>query len=91
MLGLTGTPDQVGRVAKAYRVYFAAVDRTEEDDDYLGAYRARNESAVDHSIVMYLINPRGEFVDFYTQREEAPEIARRIEERLRTYKHVREE
>lgn len=33
---LTGTPSQVARVAKRFRVYFAEVDRNEEDDDYLG-------------------------------------------------------
>lgn len=37
MLGLTGTPAQVARVAKAFRVYFTDVDRKEDDDDYLGA------------------------------------------------------
>jgi protein SCO1/2 len=37
MVGLTGTPAQVASVAKAFRVYFADVDRQEDDDDYLGA------------------------------------------------------
>lgn len=36
MVGLTGTPAQIGAVAKAFRVYFADVDRREDDDDYLG-------------------------------------------------------
>lgn len=36
MIGLTGTPGQVAKVAKAFRVYFAEVDRKEDDEDYLG-------------------------------------------------------
>ncbi len=40
MLGLTGTPAQVAKVAKKFRVYFAEVDHAEEDDDYLGEWGA---------------------------------------------------
>ena len=37
MIGLTGTPGQVAKAAKAFRVYFTEVDRVNEDDEYLGA------------------------------------------------------
>lgn len=72
MLALTGTPAQVGRIAKAFRVYFVETDKLDDDDEYL----------VDHSIVMYLIGPDGEFIDFYTQMTTAPEIAERIEQKI---------
>lgn len=36
MVALTGTPAQVAKAAKRFRVYFAEVDRNEGDDDYLG-------------------------------------------------------
>lgn len=39
MLGLTGTPAQVARVAKAFRVYFQEVDHEEGSEDYLGEWR----------------------------------------------------
>ena len=34
--------------------------------------------AVDHSIVMYLMGPDGQFIDFYTQLMSAPEIADKV-------------
>eukprot|EP00612_Vaucheria_litorea_P004989 CAMPEP_0171464420 /NCGR_PEP_ID=MMETSP0945-20130129/7749_1 /TAXON_ID=109269 /ORGANISM="Vaucheria litorea, Strain CCMP2940" /LENGTH=156 /DNA_ID=CAMNT_0011991511 /DNA_START=379 /DNA_END=849 /DNA_ORIENTATION=- len=55
---LTGTKEQVAKAARAYRVYFSSNADHEEDEDYL----------VDHSIVMYLLDKEGEFLDFYTQR-----------------------
>jgi cytochrome oxidase Cu insertion factor (SCO1/SenC/PrrC family) len=34
---------------------------------------------VDHSIVLYLVSPDGEFLDFFTQRMEVPDIVAKIE------------
>ena len=105
---LTGTPAQVARAAKKFRVYFSEVDTNEDDEDYLGSFGSAARSsahcaqhsrsvcgagttlptpaacppavrppphAVDHSIVMYLMGPDGEFIDFYSQLMSAPEIA----------------
>lgn len=58
---LTGTKDQVEKAAKAYRVYVSKADEHQEGEDYL----------VDHSIVIYLIAPDGECVDFLTQKTTA--------------------
>ncbi|CAI5716738.1 unnamed protein product [Hyaloperonospora brassicae] len=66
---LTGTQDQVADIAKAYRVYFSKADENDEDeDDYL----------VDHSIVMYLVGPDGEFLDFFTQAARVDDIVAKI-------------
>ena len=43
---------QVKDAARQYRVYYT---KTSEDEDYL----------VDHSIIMYLVDPEGSFVTFY--------------------------
>ncbi|URE23768.1 SCO1/SenC [Musa troglodytarum] len=53
LIGLTGTTDEIRQVARAFRVYYMKTE--EEGSDYL----------VDHSIVMYLMNPNMEFVKFF--------------------------
>ncbi len=45
------------------------------DDEYL----------VDHSIVLYLISPDGEFLDFFTQRMEVKEIVDRVMKHAEDY------
>ena len=47
-VGLTGTPDQITEVAKAYGVYFA---KSGSGEDY----------TVDHSAAVYLMDPHGRF------------------------------
>ena len=86
-VGLTGTPTQIAEACKAFRVFFHsnasplapgtdAVDP--QDEEYL----------IDHSIVMYLVGPHGEFVDFYTQMADADEVVARIKKQMREYSYV---
>ncbi|BAF07878.1 Os02g0159700, partial [Oryza sativa Japonica Group] len=63
LIGLTGTTDEIRKVARAYRVYYMKTE--EEGSDYL----------VDHSIVMYLMNPKMEFVKFYGKNYDADSLA----------------
>jgi protein SCO1/2 len=68
---LTGTPEQVNAVAKAYRVYWSKVDvTTDEDDD--------DEYSVDHTIVTYLMGPDGDFVDLFTSGVDSKQIIEKI-------------
>jgi cytochrome oxidase Cu insertion factor (SCO1/SenC/PrrC family) len=40
---------------------------------------------VDHSIVLYLVNREGEFVDFFTQRTQVGDVVDRIEKHIKDY------
>ncbi len=50
--GLTGTPEEIARVAKEYRVYYAEHRTGPGPNDY----------SMDHSSVLYLMDPKGAFL-----------------------------
>ena len=52
LLGLTGTPEQIAKVAKEYRVYYAEHRTGPGPNDY----------SMDHSSMLYLMGPDGKFV-----------------------------
>ncbi|KAF2306416.1 hypothetical protein GH714_017817 [Hevea brasiliensis] len=74
LIGLTGNPDEIKKAARAYRVYY--MKTAEEDSDYL----------VDHSIVMYLMDPRMEFVKFFGKNNDVESLADGIIKEIKQYK-----
>jgi protein SCO1 len=68
-IGLTGTPEQVAAVGKAYRIYYK---KRGEGSDYL----------VDHSTPVYLMNPKGQFDRVIPFGVSPEEIARQISEAM---------
>ncbi|CAL8462931.1 g2465 [Coccomyxa elongata] len=66
LIGLTGPLEKVKAAAKAYRVYYTKTN--DDPNDYL----------VDHSIIMYLLNPDGQFMSFYGKNYTATELAENI-------------
>ncbi|CAJ1806852.1 unnamed protein product [Sphenostylis stenocarpa] len=74
LIGLTGSPDEIKNVARAYRVYY--MKTAEEDSDYL----------VDHSIVIYLMSPDMEFVKFFGKNNDVDSLADGVIKEVKQYK-----
>ena len=67
IIALTGTVDEVKEAAKAYRVYFAKHPRGDGEYD------------MDHSAVIYVMDPAGRFAATFTPDSTAAAIAERLQ------------
>ncbi|KAG7454366.1 hypothetical protein MATL_G00258910 [Megalops atlanticus] len=74
LVGLTGTPEEVREAARGYRVYYSAGPK-DDDDDYI----------VDHTVLTYLINPDGLFLDYYNRTKSGEQIADSVRNHMKTY------
>ncbi len=73
ILGLTGEPRDIRAVADAYRVFYAKVPRQgDAEEDYL----------MDHSTVVYLMDPKGGLVSLFNHTDDAAKIAERLNQLL---------
>ncbi len=70
--GLTGTADQIATVAHEYRVYYAPHKTGPNPGDY----------TMDHSSILYLMNPDGQFAGILRADEGADQIAADLEKDL---------
>jgi len=70
ILALSGTPEEIAQAAKGYRVYFAK--HPEAGGDY----------SMDHSSVIYVMDPEGRFTASFTQENSPEEIAERLKKLL---------
>ena len=72
LIGLVGDYASTKSICKAYRVYFSTPPGADPKGDYL----------VDHSIFVYLMDPRGEFVEAFGQSTKTEEIIERVKKEL---------
>jgi cytochrome oxidase Cu insertion factor (SCO1/SenC/PrrC family) len=70
-VGLTGTPEQIQKVAKAYRVYYSKPP-DDNTTDYL----------VDHSIFTYLLDRNGNFVDYFGVNRDENQIVESLKRHI---------
>ncbi len=67
IVALTGSPEAVAQAAKAYRVFYAKHPRADGDYD------------MDHSAVIYVMNPEGRFTVTFTPDSSADAIVQRLQ------------
>ena len=71
IVGLTGSPEQVARAAKAYQVFYQKTP-SRDDAPYLMA----------HSSTIYLLDRRGRYIGFFSHDSKAEDIAQRLRKLL---------
>lgn len=70
LIGLTGTPEEIAGIARAYRVHYARSGDQASPDAYL----------MDHSSIMYLMGPGGDFVKHFTYTTDVAKLAAELKE-----------
>jgi len=65
LVGLSGTPEQIAQVAKAYKVYYAKAEASADKANY----------AMDHSSYVYLMDPDGRFMTVFPSDMDADKMA----------------
>ncbi|BFZ23393.1 hypothetical protein BsWGS_26432 [Bradybaena similaris] len=77
IVGFTGSDDEIREVAKKYRAYYGKGERN-ADNDYI----------VDHTIITYLINPKGDFVNYYDRSRSADQVINSIKGHIQKYNEL---
>lgn len=67
-VGLTGSPEAIAAAAKAYRVSYSKVENKDSPGDY----------SVDHSALVYLMDPEGRYVTHFSYGLSADQMAEKL-------------
>jgi protein SCO1 len=67
-VGLTGSAEAIAAAAKAYRVGYSKVENKESEGDY----------SVDHSALVYLMDPEGHYVTHFSYGLSADQMAEKL-------------
>jgi len=76
LVGLTGTPEEIASVAKAYRVFYQKVDRHDDGGD--GGNSDGSDYLMNHSSFIYLMGTDGSYIDNFAAGTTPQEMADRI-------------
>ena len=68
LVGLTGTPDEIAAVAKAYRVYYKKVPNKDVPSDY----------SMDHTGFIYLMDANGDYITHFTPTTPVDEMTSKL-------------
>ena len=71
-VGLSGTPEQVASVAKAYRVFYEKTANEAQPADY----------GMNHTSIIYLMGPDGEYVTHFTPTTDVDAMAEKLNKLL---------
>jgi len=66
-IGLTGSPNQIKKACASYKVHYSMGPKS-DDGDYI----------LDHTIVIYLINPLGKYQNHFMDRDQTPEHVHKV-------------
>ena len=72
ILGLSGTPDQIERTAKTFKIYYQKVEEAASPDGY----------TMGHTSAFLLFDPQGDFVRLYEYNQEPAVILSDLQKRL---------
>jgi len=72
LMGLTGTPEDIAAVAKAYRVYYAKAPNQASPESYL----------MDHSSIIYLMGPDGGFVKHFAFTTDVAKLTSELQDAI---------
>jgi len=78
LIGFTGTKEQVDKVCKTFRVYHSEGPK-DLGSDYI----------VDHTIILYLMDPEGNFIDYFGQKRSISEVVDAIQLREMKYENLK--
>jgi len=79
VVGFTAeTVDEIRTVSKKFRVYFGKGE-ADEDNDYI----------IDHTIILYLVNSEGKFVNFFGRGLDAEPIIESIKKHMELYQKLK--
>ncbi len=65
LVGLTGSPEQVAKMAKAFHIFYQKVPNPKDSKDY----------EMDHSSIIYLMGPDGTFIKHFPYSTDAKALA----------------